>query len=645
MDETNNSDQTRVINIAFMALTTLIGMQMIRALIPYFLNLLRDRFEIEVTVAAVIALLIFATAFLAGPVNRFLGSTPTLIISAIVLGFTRLALQLWNYEPLGDMILAATGVIAFLLFLPVALGIARRRSGDATLHMGIGLLTGLILDVAINGAFFSYDLSWQSGWLPASVVVVIVVGQWFLISRFVRDGYEVDTADAPFSNGITWLFLGPYIFLQLLIFGNFGWAMTTTSLPFTIVLVLMLAGLWVGLMLLVLPWRMFRIFTLMFAGIAIFIGLRGGNADPVNDLSPAVFLVAGQIGLAGFVMATMRHLGRGELRDGLRNITIVHGVGFSLLVVFLFGYYAGYDLPLPVDNTLIPLLSYGLVILCGLPGFYTTTATDFSLSPTTQRFILALLVLLLVPLGQRFLQPEPQPVNPDGGPIRVMVYNIHGGADPTGQIDLEAIARVIEREGPHVVGLQEVSRGWVLNGSMDALIWLAQRLDMVPVFGPAADAQWGNAVLTRLPVESFANEPLPPDDLLLKRAYMTLALDRGTEQPLTVINTHYHNPAEGGAIREQQSATILQAWNGAPQTVIMGDMNAEHGMPEIDRYTEEGFSDVLDLTGVEPRYTNPVPGPFRQIDYIFITPDLQASNAAIPPDEASDHLPIAVTIR
>ncbi len=629
--------------IAFIALSSLMGMQMIRALVPYFLNVLRDRMELDTTIAAVVALLIFATAFLAGPVNRFLGSTSTFIISAIVLGFTRLALQFWNYEPLGDMILAATGVFVFLIFLPVALGIARRARGSATLHMGIGMLAGMALDVAINGAFFSYDLSWQSEWLPALVVLLIVVGQWFLISRLVRDEFEAETADAPFSIGITWLFLGPYIFLQLLIFANFGWATTTTGISFTIAFALLLVGQLGGLMLLILPGRMFRLYILIFASIAIWSYWQLPSGAGSSSLVPIGFLVAGQVTLSGLALATMRHLGEGDLGDGLRNITIAHGLGFLILVIFLFGYYAGYDLSLPFSNSLLPLICFLIVILCGLPGIWSMARKNATIPQESQRALVALLLLMLVPIAQLLFWPEPQPVSPTGVPIRVMTFNIHGGADPRGHIGLEAIAQVIERENPDVVSLQEVSRGWVINGSMDSLSWLAQRLDMVPFFGPAADGQWGNAVLTRLPVQSYVNIPLPPDDLLLKRAYMVLNLDQGTAESLTLINTHYHNPSDGGSIREDQTAAILKYWNDTPQTVIMGDFNAEHGMVEIDQYTVAGFGDVLDLTGVIPGHTNPVPNPTRRIDYIFITPDLEASDGVVPQDEVSDHLPIAVT--
>jgi endonuclease/exonuclease/phosphatase family metal-dependent hydrolase len=643
-DNNSSAKQTHFTSIALIAITTLIGMQMIRALVPSFLFVLRDRLDMSTPIVAVVAVLIFLTAFLAGPVNKFLGSMPTFIISAIVLGFTRLALQLWGYDPIGDMILAATGVIAFLLFLPVALGLARRVNGQATLNMGIGLLAGMALDLALNGAFLSYDLSWQSGWLPTIIVILIVGGQWLLIGRLLRDDFEAETADAPFKIGISWIFLGPYIFLQLLIFANIAWATTTTSLPFTAAFALLLLGQLAGLATLLLPGPIFRLLILITAALALLLSILFLAAGPQAAWVTILYLFIGQIALSGLLLAIMRALAEEPRLSGLRNITIAHGLGMLLLVIFLFVYYAVYDLPLPFSNTFLSLTAFLIVLLAGVPGLWVAGKGTLPVSPTARWFALGMLLLLLIPLGQGITWQQPQTTTPGGDTIRVMTYNLHNGADPKGHLGLEAIAQIIEREDPDVVGLQEVSRGWVVNGSVDMLTWLSQRLDMVPVFGPAADAQWGNAVLTRLPVEAYENIPLPTEDLLLKRAFMALSLDRGAEQPLTFINTHYHHKSDGGAIREEQSQAILDYWNGAPITAVMGDLNAEHGDREIDLYGEAEFGDVLDLTGVVPGYTNPVPDPYRRIDYVFITPDLEASAGVVPTDEASDHLPIAVTI-
>lgn len=69
--------------------------------------------------------------------------------------------------------------------------------------------------------------------------------------------------------------------------------------------------------------------------------------------------------------------------------------------------------------------------------------------------------------------------------LRIFGYNIHNGFNVDGDLDLEALAQVIEKQQPDIVSLQEVSRGWVVNGSVDAMAWLAQRLDMVYAYsGP-----------------------------------------------------------------------------------------------------------------------------------------------------------------
>jgi endonuclease/exonuclease/phosphatase family metal-dependent hydrolase len=131
---------------------------------------------------------------------------------------------------------------------------------------------------------------------------------------------------------------------------------------------------------------------------------------------------------------------------------------------------------------------------------------------------------------------------------------------------------------------------------------------------------------------------------LLRRGFIHSRLLGANGQEIDLINTHYHHLADGGDIRQMQSQAILDYLDGARPSIIMGDLNSEHGMAEIDMLVDGGYGDVLDLTGVQPGDTSPVPNPVRRIDYIFITPDLEASSAVVPYTEASDHLPIAVTL-
>ena len=138
-------------SLFLIALTTIFGLQLMRVLMPQFLFILRDRLGFDTLIVGLAALLVFLTAFLAAPVNRFLGSLPALLITTIVVGFTRLGLQLWNADPLGDMFLAATGTIAFFLFIPIVLGLSRRQGPQGTANFGLAILLALILDLAIHG--------------------------------------------------------------------------------------------------------------------------------------------------------------------------------------------------------------------------------------------------------------------------------------------------------------------------------------------------------------------------------------------------------------------------------------------------------------------------------------------------------------
>src|SRR3546814_18002779 len=77
-----------------------------------------------------------------------------------------------------------------------------------------------------------------------------------------------------------------------------------------------------------------------------------------------------------------------------------------------------------------------------------------------------------------------------------------------GEFDPRAVAAQIADQDPDVVLLSEVDRAWLLNGGQDQLAILARLLDMEAHFGPAADAVWGDAILTDLPVEDVRSRTL-----------------------------------------------------------------------------------------------------------------------------------------
>ena len=92
-----------------------------------------------------------------------------------------------------------------------------------------------------------------------------------------------------------------------------------------------------------------------------------------------------------------------------------------------------------------------------------------------------------------------------------MTYNLHSAYNSQGRQDLEAIAQVIEESGADVVALQEVSRGWLIDGSTDMAGWLSRRLGMPILFRGTTDPVWGNAIsrATRSSTMAGAHCPWP----------------------------------------------------------------------------------------------------------------------------------------
>jgi endonuclease/exonuclease/phosphatase family metal-dependent hydrolase len=224
-----------------------------------------------------------------------------------------------------------------------------------------------------------------------------------------------------------------------------------------------------------------------------------------------------------------------------------------------------------------------------------------------------------------------------------MSYNLHNGFNTDGRLDMEALAQIIEESDADVVGLQEVSRGWVVNGSVDMLQWLSQRLDMPYVTGPTEGLLWGNAVLSRYPIVSSETVPLPPESLLFRRGYTLVEIDIGSST-MRLINTHLHHITEDSEIRQEQVPPLIEAWGGAPRTVLLGDFNATPDSPEMQLLTGAGLVDVSAIIGPTPRYTSYSASPDQQIDYIWTSDDLEFTDFVIPQSTASDHLPLATTI-
>ena len=633
-------------HILFISLTFLFGLQTLRVLFSLSLYVLRDRFGWSAIQIGILMFAFFALSFLAGLFRRWLGTERMVLITAVATSLFRFALQLWSGDPLIDLIFAFLTIFCFMLFVPVALGLARSQGTAAVQDFALGMLLGVVFDFALHGAFRTYDMAWQGGWLTGILALTLVIIQWLTAWLLARQSPQTtsEETDTTLGLALTWMALGTFIFLELLILGNLarftvltGW---TQAQAFFVMLTAQLIGV------LMLAWLFNRnkgISAMVTAVLGFLLVVIHFMPWPTGWLA-AGQLVVGQVVVALLMGMIVMGIGVGNGRSGLRTLTIGNGFAWLLMAIFVFLYYAGYDITLPFSNDLLfPIAA----LITGLSAFFAARAIPQSIpAPTTKVgwAILLVLLLLILPFVQLFNQPATA-VFGNAYPVRVMTYNLHNGFDQMGYLGLEALAQVIEAENPDVVGLQEINRGWVVNGSTDMLTWLSQRLDMPYVWNPTTGALWGNAVLSRLPLNEADMQTLPPPDLLLGRGFIWANVDVGNGDTLNIIDTHYHHKDDGSDIRVAQSQAILDYWGERPFTLIMGDLNAESNAPEIQMFHNQGFLDVLDETNVVPGYTNDALNPSRRIDYIFITPDLTPTNAAVPPEPASDHLPVITEIQ
>jgi endonuclease/exonuclease/phosphatase family metal-dependent hydrolase len=481
------------------------------------------------------------------------------------------------------------------------------------------------------------------------VLAVALVGALWWSSRATAataDGRAL--AGEPSWAGVIGLVaLGPWLALQLLVLQNVGFAASITgwSVPGVGVAMALANALGIGAATLA-TWhpRAGRALAVL-VGIVLVVGL----SQLVRD-TPTVITVARLAVLIALSFAIVGRLVDAPASDGTRpgmwRTSVAVGAGMLLFVVLVFVYYASYDLTLGVRSDAVVTIAAVLVAVLLAVTSGAGPSRPGTTAPRRRDALVAFglaAVLAVVPMLQSLPSPEPTSATPPPRVVTVMGWNLHNAVNAAGRLDPEAIARVIEDSGADVVGLQEVSRGWLIWGGMDMLTWLADRLDMDHTWGPTADAQWGNAILSRHPLRDVVRASLPPDTLLLRRGHVSARIETAGGL-LRVHSTHFTHVDDQHVERVRQAEVIRDAWAGAPRTVIVGDLNATPESEAIAVVRSAGLVDVAAAASTPPGPTFPSTAPEVRIDYAFVSPDLVATAVPLAPTTASDHLPVAIRV-
>ena len=257
-----------------------------------------------------------------------------------------------------------------------------------------------------------------------------------------------------------------------------------------------------------------------------------------------------------------------------------------------------YDVPLGVDNAWVPVLTALALALSGLRR-RTPLAGPADRLPRSMASVrlLVLPALVLATIGLVAMSTPSVPARAAADTVTLVDWNLHYGVSPLTGVDLESIAATIEAQDADVVTLQEVERGWIFGGGADMATWLSRRLNMTIEFAPAADRQFGNAVLSRsglsdVAIHDAAVRRRPPGPLGARDD----PHDR-IGAPVRVTSVHLQHRASNTPTRLEQLEAFADAEPVTPPAVLAGDFNATPGSPEITALTDAGWVSAVDEAG------------------------------------------------
>jgi endonuclease/exonuclease/phosphatase family metal-dependent hydrolase len=607
------------------ALTVVLLAQLVRAYVPLAFELGEEIGGTRGYVAAgVVALAVFATPALAAVGRLPARGRTALVASVVVLGAARLAIQVVHPIPVW---LGTLAVAAGLFAVPVMVGSVRRVAGDGALL--VGAYVGLAADSAIRAGALTWDMAWQDG-APAAIVSIAVAALAVAAAVAVPSTGGVQTTPPALRLAV----FGPFFALQILFLQNPA-ALASQgglSLPVAAGAVLLIdAG--------VLTVGSLRPGVGPYLGVGL-MALAGVGGYLLVDVSgPSAVLLFGveQLVLALLMGKALIPEPSGLVRPA--RLAWSCALGSLAFVAVAFAYEVAIEVPLPFSKALVPAVAAVIVGLSAVPrrGTFVGASARAAAVP---------LVLLAVPSLVGFSAPELGTSTAGDASVRILVYNIHGGVNVDGQVDPEATAEAIEAQQADVVVLNEVGRGWPIFGTLDSAEWLARRLEMPYLFVPAADLQFGNMVLSRLPVIASSRGPLPFGAGPQQRSYLSVTFDVGGRE-LVVIGTHLQESGGDPQTRTRQIEFLLDAWGGDVPAIVAGDMNMQPGEEDVQLFLDAGLVSVQDAIGdpCEPTAFEPKPEkPCDRPDWIFATPDLGLADFVIMRTPASDHLPLAVRV-
>lgn len=629
-------------SIAAAALVTFGLLGAVRVWLPSIVHVYGDAGSTPAVRMGLFALAWFLVPVVVATSVRWAGPRTWWRIGVLVLVLGRLALQAtdggWPQLVAAGLALVGGGVALVAL-----------AAGTPSGHLArVGVVLGLGLETVQHAALGTLDLVWRDG-VAVTLVVILLGGATLVVAeRAARVPLWWPTPLAPdgalspvWTRGAAWPWLGvgPAVVLTgILVASPARLELASGIGPRGAVLVSAVAAAAALVAAATAPALGANVSGIV--GAVLVVAATLGALRPSGSWSAVSQL--GVLVAIGFVLGAAT----GPLDAGPRRRGVAAAASLLAFLLIGFGYYAAYELPLPFGNQIFLLLA--AVGLAALSLAATRDGKRVQPMRAVPQRALAATAAVVVGTGAIVALALPTAADPEvrpggDGAVRVAAYNVHMGYDVRGRFDPGAIAEVLRSSDADVLVLNEIDRGWLLEGGHDLLRMLADRTGMEAAFAPAADDVWGNAILSRLPLHDVSVTALPVGDAAMRRSMISAVVDLGEGGSLAVVGTHLHHVPDEPAVRLTQAravaAEVARLHSRGLPVAVLGDLNAPADAPELEPLA---FLDDA-VPGGQPTY--PADDPTVRLDHVLITPDLEASDPEIAPVTASDHLPVAVTLR
>ncbi len=627
----------------------------------YAFGLLQVEIPIEI---AFVLLLLSPVLFVLFP-RRLSTRRAVLMLASLVL-ISRIVEVLLDTR--GQMIVAGIGTASFLIFLPAFLADqSRQAAGWRSLSVGLGAMFALALSMLFRALNSTIDLS-SAGVGHIIAWVLALIAAWLMLARFsmvTRTDQSASTASkgriiaysVGFVSGLLLLYFAftapqviarwtevealPILALLVVALCLFvvvlqQWIKRTTISP---ALILIWNALFVMALTMTIALHQMN-FPIDRAAYPIF----GTTVASRHWLPLALALILFPVILVDLGLFTRQII---DAQPAPRAV----GIGFSvaavwaLILIFANVSTTVYDYlpifgPLWRDRYWLVFLLAGLSML--LPLFlvrkdsYDWGAIDLPAKIFRPIFGVVLLIGVGTLIGAWLSEAKPIAPATSADTLKVMTYNIQQGYDAAGLKNYDGQLALIRQMNPDVLGLQESDTSRIANGNSDVVRYFADHLGMYSYYGPKTVlGTFGIALLSRYPIEN------PRTFYMYSVGEQTatiVAEITANGKTYHVMVTHLGNDGPLSQLED-----VLGTLDDQQNIVLMGDFNLK---PTTNQYRLAAT--ILDDAWVRAGSPTPSGAEWKadeRIDYVFVTPQVEVSDAQYVPSPFSDHPALVVEVK